>query len=282
MKKLFNSSGGLVLLIALLLAAITLVVSLFLSGANPAANLWGIVTTPFRSAGSAVADWAERTFTDRYRAETLEEEVDRLRKELAAAQQEARVGQEAIEENENLRALLGLRQKRSDLTELESATVTARGLSNWESSFTISKGSNYGLAKDQCVIDAYGDLVGVVNEVGFNWATVLTVVDTDIDMGGKVSRPGGQAAAVLEGDFALMTQGRLKLSYLPEDTLLRAGDLVLTSGRGGVYPPDLVVGSVESVQNDPSGMTRYAVVAPKADLGALNQVFVIKSFDIVE
>lgn len=282
MKKLFNSSGGLVLLIALLLAAITLVVSLFLSGANPAANLWGIVTTPFRSAGTAVADWAERTFTDHYRAETLEEEVDRLRKELAAAQREARVGQEAMEENENLRSLLGLRQKRSDLTELESATVTARGLSNWESSFTISKGSNYGLAKDQCVIDAYGDLVGVVSEVGYNWATVLTVVDTDIDMGGKVSRPGGQAAAVLEGDFALMTQGRLKLSYLPEETLLRAGDLVLTSGRGGIYPPDLVVGSVESVQNDPSGMTRYAVVVPQADLGALSQVFVIKSFDIVE
>lgn len=282
MKKLFNSSGGLVLLIALLLAAITLVVSLFLSGANPAANLWGIVTTPFRSAGTAVADWAERTFTDHYRAETLEEEVDRLRKELAAAQREARVGQEAMEENENLRSLLGLRQRRSDLTELESVTVTARSLSNWESSFTISKGSNYGLAKDQCVIDAYGDLVGVVSEVGYNWATVLTVVDTDIDMGGKVSRPGGQAAAVLEGDFALMTQGRLKLSYLPEETLLRAGDLVLTSGRGGVYPPDLVVGSVESVQNDPSGMTRYAVVVPQADLGTLSQVFVIKSFDIVE
>ncbi len=282
MKRLFNSSGGLIVLIALLLAAITLVVSLFLSGANPAANLWGAVTTPFRSAGAAVADWAQRAFTDRYRAATLEEEVERLRQELAATQRELRDSQEAAVENENLRALLGLRQKRSDLTELESATVTARSLSNWEASLTISKGSNYGLEKDQCVIDAYGDLVGVVSEVGINWATVLTVVDTDIDMGGKVSRPGGNAAAVLEGDFTLMTQGRVKLSYLPEDTQLRAGDLVLTSGRGGVYPPDLVVGNVESVQNDPSGMTRYAVVAPKAALNGLNQVFVIKSFDIVE
>lgn len=282
MKRLFNSSGGLVVLIALLLAALTLVVSLFLSGANPTANLWGLVTTPFRSAGANLADWAERTFTDRYRAQTLEEEVERLRQELAATQRELRDSQDAAVENENLRALLGLRQKRSDLTELESATVTARHLSNWEASLTISKGSNYGLEKDQCVIDAYGDLVGVISEVGVNWATVLTVVDTDIDMGGKVSRPGGQTAAVLEGDFALMTQGRVKLSYLPEDTQLRAGDLVLTSGRGGVYPPDLVVGSVESVQDDPSGMTRYAVVAPQADLNGLSQVFVIKSFDIVE
>ncbi len=191
----------------------------------------------------------------------------------------AREGESAIEENKNLRELLKLQQKRSDLT-VENATVTTRTLSNWESSVTISKGSNYGIEKDQCVIDAYGNLVGVVGEVGLNWATVLTVVDTDIDMGGMVSRTGD--AAVLEGDFTLMTQGRLKLSYLPEDTQLRSGDVVLTSGRGGVYPPDLVVGSVESVQNDPSGMTRYAVVVPKADLNGLTQVFVIKSFDNVE
>ena len=282
MKRLFNSSGGLVVLIALLLAAISLVLSLFLSGANPAANLWGLVTTPFRSAGTAVADWTERTFSNRYRIDTLQEEVERLRQELASAQQEIREAQAAIEENENLRTLLGLRQKRSDLSDFESATVTARAMSNWESSLTISKGSNFGIEKDQCVIDAYGNLVGVVGEVGVNWATVLTVVDTDIDMGGKVSRPGAQVAAVLEGDFQLMTQGRLKLSYLPEDTQLRSGDVVLTSGRGGVFPPDLVVGTVESVQNDASNMTRYAVVIPQADLDNLGQVFVIKSFDIVE
>ena len=282
MKKLFNSSGGLVLLIALLLAAITLAVSLFFSGADPLANLWGVVTTPFRSAGAAVSGWAERAFADRYREEVLQEEVERLRQELSDAEEKVRQAEDAIAENERLRELLDLRQKRRDLSDFESVTVTARTLSNWASTFTVSKGSNYGLAEKQCVIDAYGNLVGVVSEVGYNWATVLTVADTDIDMGGKVSRPGGQIAAVLEGDFALMAQGRLKLSFLPEDAQLSAGDLVLTSGRGGVYPPDLVVGTVESVHSDASNMTRYAVVAPKADLDAVSQVFVIKSFDIVE
>lgn len=282
MKKFFQSSGGLIVLIALLLAALTLVLSLTFSGADPLANAWGVVTTPFRAAGSAAASWAEHTFAHRYQEEVLQEEVERLRRELADAERTIREGEAAVAENERLRALADLRQKRSDLTDMESATVTARVQSNWESSFTISKGSNYGIQEGQSVIDAYGDLVGVVREVGLNWATVLTVVDTDIDMGGKVSRPGGQIAAVLEGDFQLMTQGRVKLSYLPEDTQLRSGDLVLTSGRGGVYPPDLVVGTVESVQDDPSGMTRYAVVAPRAELDTLEQVFVIKSFEVVE
>ncbi len=279
MRNKFSSNGALVVLIALLLAAITLVFSLFLSGADPLANLFGIITTPFRSAGSAVAGWTERTFSGRYRVEVLEDEVERLRLALADAEERARQGEAASEENENLRTLLGLKQKRQDL-ELDNATVTARAQSNWTSTLTISKGSVHGVAKDQCVVDAYGNLVGVVSEVGANWATVLTVVDTDIDMGGMVARTGD--AAVLEGDVSLMGQGRLKLSYLPEDSLLAAGDEVLTSGRGGVYPAGLVVGSVESVQVDSSGMTRYAVVVPKSDLASLKQVFLIKSFLTVE
>lgn len=279
MKKLFRSNGGLVVLIALLLAAITLVLSLILSGADPMADLVNIVTTPFRSAGAAVARWTESTFSERYRSDQLQSEVDRLRTEIAHMEEEVRQAHQAIEENENLRSLLKFQQRRRDL-ELENVTITARTLSNWESSVTVSKGSNYGLAKDQCVIDAYGNLVGIVGEVGYNWANVLTVVDTDIDMGGSV--PRSDIAAVLEGDFALMAQNRLKLSYLPEHTQLASGDQVLTSGKGGVYPAGLVVGTVESVHDDPSGMTRYAVIAPSAELDQLQQVFVIKSFDIVE
>lgn len=279
MKKLFHSNGALVILIALLLAAITLVVSLIFSGADPIANLVGIVTTPFRSAGAAVGNWVEDVADSRYRSQRLQDEVERLRQELAKMEEKARLGEDAIEENENLRQLLGLKQRRSEL-ELENVIVTARTLSNWESSLTVSKGSQDGLAADQCVIDAYGNLVGVVSEVGLNWATVITLVDTDIDMGAMVSRT--DAAAVLEGDFALMTQGRVKLSYLPDGAELAAGDEILTSGRGGVYPAGLVVGHVESVADDPSGMTRHAVIAPAADLAGLRQVFVIKSFDIVE
>lgn len=280
MKRFFQSSGGLVALIALLLAALTLVVSLFFTGSDPIANLVGVVTSPFRSAGAGVADWFERSFERRYQTDRLEAEVERLRQELVNMEANAREGEQAIEENKNLRTLLGLREKRRDLSDFESAYITAHTLSNWESSFTISKGTQHGVEVNQCVIDAYGNLVGVVSDTGLNWATVTTLVDTNLDMGGMVART--DVAAILEGDFSLMEQGRLKLSYLPEGTELLAGDEVVTSGRGGVYPSGIVVGTVESVQNDPSGMTRYAVVAPKTDLNGLKQVFVIKSFDIVE
>ena len=158
--------------------------------------------------------------------------------------------------------------------------VTARSTSNWESTLTISKGTSSGVAVDNCVISADGVLVGVVSQVGYNWATVSTIINTDIEMGGIVTRT--YSAGVLEGDFSLMSQGLVKLNYLPEEAQLVAGDEVVTSGRGDVYPSGLVVGQVEGVFTDPSGQTRYATVRPSADLDAQVEVFVIKDFEIQE
>ena len=62
---------------------------------------------------------------------------------------------------------------------------------------------------------------------------------------------------------------------------LLGGDLVVTSGLGGFYPSGLVIGSVEEMQRDDSGASSYAVLVPKVDFDSLNQVFIIKSFDIV-
>ena len=125
-----------------------------------------------------------------------------------------------------------------------------------------------------------GVLVGVVSKTGLNWSTVSTIINTDTQMGGIVNRT--YSAGVLEGDFSLMNQDRLKLNYLPEEAQLVSGDEVLTSGRGEVFPSGLVVGQVEGVFTDPSGQTRYAVVKPAVDLDALIKVFVIKDFEIVE
>ena len=131
-----------------------------------------------------------------------------------------------------------------------------------------------------CVVDEYWNLMGVVSQVGENWATVSTLIDSDLELGGMLARTG--SAAILEGDFSLMGEGKLKLSFLPENSELMAGDLVTTSGRGGVYPPGLVVGHVEEVHTEASGMTQYAVIIPQTELEELKQVFVIKSFTIIE
>lgn len=280
MKDFFRQNGILILIAALLLALITAVLSLLLGGlANPFANLAGLISTPVRSGISTFANWAEERYNDAFEQERLKEELEYYRQRVAELEEQARQAAAALQENERLRSLNGLRPPNREF-ETESAMVTARSTSNWESTITISKGSSMGVAPGNCVVDEYWNLVGVVAEVGTNYAVVRTLADAEIEMGGLLSRTDG--AAILEGDFALMGEGKLKLTYLPEGSDLIAGDMVLTSGMGGVYPSGLVVGHVEELHTEASGMTRYAVIQPETDLAGLKQVFVIKAFDIVE
>ena len=280
MKDFLRHNGILILIIAVLLAAITAVASYALKGtANPLSNALGVVTTPIRNGVSSFVGWAEGVYNYSFRYQELEEENQRLRSQIAELEEKAREGEAASKENELLREALGLRAKRSDFV-LESARVTARSTSNWASTLTLSKGSVQDVAAVCCVVDAAGNLVGIIDEVGSNYSVMITVVDANLQMGGIVSRT--DSTAMLEGDFTLMQEGRLKMTYLPENTELLTGDLVLTSGLTGIYPSGLVVGAIESLHTDPSGMSRYAVLAPAADLDRLVEVFIIKEFDIVE
>lgn len=280
MKDFFRKNGALVLVIALLLSLLVGISSTLMKGkANPLSNAVTTITAPVRGLISGFLDWSEGVYTYVFHYEELNEELDDLRKQVAELEAQLRENDEAARENKQLRQLLNLQAKHEDFV-FESARVTQRSITNWESTLTLSKGSSAGIEAGNCVITETGALVGVVEEVGLNYCKVSTVIDTNIEMGGLCIRT--DCAGILEGDFSLMAQGRLKLSYLPSDAQLRAGDQILTSGKGEIYPPGLVVGRVEELLTDPSGVMRYAVLKPQADLDSLIEVFIIKEFDIVE
>ena len=99
MKDFFKHNGILILIIALLLAAITFVVSLFFGGtANPVSNLLGVITTPVRDGINAIATWAEDLYTSAFETDMIREENERLKQENARLQEEAREGQAAARE----------------------------------------------------------------------------------------------------------------------------------------------------------------------------------------
>ncbi len=280
MKDFLRKNGILLLVIALLLSILIGIGSAVLGGnVDPLSNIANTVTAPIRGGISTVAGWAEGVYTYVFHYGELQDELNSLRTQVAELEDAVRQGQEASRENEQLRSLLDLQEKRRDFV-FESAKVTARSTSNWESILSLSKGTSAGIEVGDCVITETGVLVGVVSQVGYNWSSVSTVINTDTEMGGIVSRT--YSAGVLEGDFTLMAQGKLKLNYLPEGAQLVSGDEVVTSGKGEVFPSGLVVGQVEGVFTDPSGQSRYAVVAPSAKLDSLIEVFVIKDFTIVE
>nr|WP_279279940.1 rod shape-determining protein MreC [Pseudoflavonifractor sp. 60] len=268
------------MVIALLLSILIGVTSAFLGGqADPLSNVVNVIISPIRGGVSAAADWMEGVYTYVFRYQELEQELTELRGQVGELEDELRQKEEAIRENEQLRELLNLQARRRDFT-FEDVRITGRSTSNWESTLTLNKGSSSGIEAGDCVVTETGVLVGVVAETGTNWSTVSTIINTETQMGGIVNRT--YSAGVLEGDFALMNQGRLKMNYLPEGAQLVSGDEVLTSGRGEIFPSGLVVGTVEGVFTDPSGQTRYAVVKPAVDLDVLIKVFVIKDFEIIE
>lgn len=280
MKDFFRHNGILLIIAAILLALVTAVVSLLMGGkADPLTNVVGIVTTPIRNGINAVANWTEEKYNDTFEREKLKQENEELKQRVAELEEKERQYEVAIQENERLRDLNDLRPAGRTFDK-ESATVTAYDADNWSSTLTLSKGASMGIEVDDCVVDQYWNLVGVVAEVGENWCTVRTLIDSDTELGGQITRTGG--AAILEGDLALMGEGRLKLTFLPENSQLMSGDLVTTSGRGGVYPSGLVAGRVEEVRTDASGINQYAVIVPETDLDNLKQVFIIKDFTIVE
>jgi len=278
LKHFLKQHGLWVLFAAAVIAVVLALMSVFSHTTSPLTNFANILASPFRAGYESVADW----FNDKqkYYQDTtaLEEENAALRRRLAELEAEVRQARLDSAENERLKELLGLQEKRPALTsDLEAATVVEHTVTNWTATLTISKGTSSGLEIGDCVIDETGALVGLISAAGTNWATILTLVDTDTSLGAQVFRTGDLGLA--QGNFSLMGENRLRLEYLSADTQLLGGDLVVTSGLGEYYPAGLVIGSVEEVQADSSGAASYAVLIPAVDFGALEEVFVIRSFD---
>ena len=279
MKRLLTKYGVMVLSLAVVIAVILSVMAYFSTSASALPNLAGIIATPFRSAGAAISEtvsgWVDY-FTE---FDRLKEENQQLKLELAEKEAAIRQAEKDSEENERLRKLLDLREQRRDL-HFESARILESDSSNWESVLTVNKGTAQDVEVGDCVVTEEGFLIGVVTEAGLNWSTIRTILDSDTSIGATVFRSGQNAVA--QGDFALMGEGRLRLSYLGASPDVVAGDLIVTSGLGDYFPSQLVIGTVESVSAGDDGLAQNAVIIPRMSLEGLQQVFIVTSFDIVE
>ena len=277
--KSFLKNHGLWILFAAAVIAVTLAIMSSLSyNSSPLTNLANMIASPFRSIYTSVIDWFDDK--QKYYLDTtaLEEENTALRRQLAELESEIRQARKDSAENKRLKQLLGLQAQRPDLTsDLQPAIITEHTVTNWTSSLTIDKGTNHGLEVNDCVINETGAIIGLISQTGTNWATILTIVDTDTSIGAQVFRTG--ELGVAQGNFSLMGENRLRLEYLNADSALLGGDLIVTSGLGGYYPAGLVIGSVAEVQLDDSGATSYAILEPTVYFDDLTQVFVIRSFD---
>jgi rod shape-determining protein MreC len=242
-------------------------------------NVTGIVESPLKRVLSSTVNAIDNLYGYIFEYDSLRAENESLRSQLAEAQESARDGISASEENVRLRQLLELREQHTDYV-LESSKVVLWSSSNWASTFTISKGSSSGIELGDPVITEYGAVVGQITELGDNWATVSTLIDVDMSVGAFVGTSGSSGMVV--GEFSLMRNKQAKLTYLADGAQIFVGDDVLTSGSGGAFPAGLVIGTLTAVQTEAGGQIEYGIVEPQVDFDSLVQVFIIKDYEVVE
>ena len=119
-----------------------------------------------------------------------------------------------------------------------------------------------------------------LDNLGTNWATVSTLIDVDMSVGAFVGAAGNSGMVV--GEYSFMKNKTAKLTFLADGAQIFVGDDVLTSGSGGAFPSGLVIGTLTAVQTEAGGQIEYGIVEPQCDLDSLVQVFIIKSFEVVE
>ncbi len=279
MDGFFSKKAIVIILLAVLLCLMLGIMSAVSGGrVSPIGSLVNMLTTPIQSAITGISDKFSDMSSRMEENDRLAQENAELRSELALLKNALRENESMGKENAQLRAALGMRERDSSFV-FEAAEIVAKSSDNWASSFTINKGSSSGIAPDNCVITEDG-MVGYIGEVGKTWATVIAITDTTMEASAIASRTRDVASA--EGDFELMKNGHLRLSYLPRDTQIIKGDVIETSGVGGLFPKGIMLGTVVEVRTDTHGISKYAVIEPAVDLDHINHVLVIKSFSVSE
>lgn len=267
------------LLAVVVSAGVTLVCSAYIKGdVSTFPQALGVLIAPAQKMCASIGGLFEKTSRYFKSIDSVYLENERLKAEIAELKNKERYTDAYFLENEQLRDMLGLKQRFSNF-ELEPAEVIAHSDGDWDSSFTISKGTSNGIAAGNCVITTDG-MVGYVSETGINYAVVTTIIDPKTEIGVLISR--NRESAVAEGSADLTESNRLKISYLKKNADVISGDMVETSGLGGVFPKGILIGTVDKVEVEKHGISSYATVIPAVDFSEIKKVFVIKSFNIGE
>jgi len=259
--------GWLILLVALSIVIIT--VWYRESDAGPLHRFRGGVqaaTAPVSAGGEIVTRpvrglfaWASDLGVSRSQLEQLRDQNQRLRARVAELEEDRL-------ENERLRGLVQLAQAQ-DLDAV-AARVIGRPTNSWEGVITIDRGSADGIAVGMPVVGAVG-LLGQTVSVAPNSARVRLITDQRGGVAALVQR--SRAEGVVRGSI----EGDLTMDFVSTETTVRAGDVVVTSGIGGVYPKGLVIGEVTAVERLENSLYQAIELEPTAQLSGLEEVLVV-------
>ena len=274
MRHFFTTRVRVILIIAILLAVVLTVIGALTGMSLPDMLVKGILT-PIRTGVSQLTDQAEQFYSYMFEYESLVAENERLKEELAQIEDQARQADSIARENERLRQWLGLTEDREDFSYVD-AYIISHSSADWTNTFTINRGANLDIEVGMCAVTANGELVGLVSEVGSNYAVIKSVLDSSLEISANIASSGYNG--MVQGGYSTGLEGLLRMNYLPSDATIRNNDQVVTTGST-VYPRDLILGYVVDAGFDDTGVAKFALLEPAADVDSLEQVFIITHYN---
>jgi rod shape-determining protein MreC len=235
------------------------------------------IISPLQEAVSRVIDPIGDFFSTLLHLPSIRRENVELQQrvaELEAAGATYRAGQERLAEAE---ALLDLRESFGPRIETTAAQVIANGVSNFEWTIEIDKGSSDGLAVDMPVVAAAG-LVGHIVRVTPSSAVVQLIIDPDSAVAGRLDVSGETGLLEGEGESDLrMTLVDANATVQPDETVVTAGYRLLEGAAQSLYPPNVLIGTVSRVMSDEGALEKFVTVRPAVDFSSLSLVLVVVS-----
>ncbi len=275
MKYFFTTKVKIALILAVLLAAGLAIIG-NLTGKTPGDMLVQGVLTPLRTGVSSLTDRAEQFYNYMFRYEALEAENAALREELAKLREDS-VKTDALErEIQRLKELLGLKQNEESF-QLVDSYIISWSSNDWSKSFTVNRGSAHGIQEGMCAITESKAVVGLVTEVGTNYAVIKSVLDSSLEISAALVSSGH--LGIVQGGYATDLDGMLRMDYIPSSAIIRNRDQVVTAGST-VYPRNLLLGYVVDADFDETGVAKFAILEPAVDIDSLEQVFILTDFTL--
>lgn len=229
--------------------------------------LFAPAQTAFSSAGQKLQSFFDAIIS----FHELKAENDRLRDSISFLEQQLVQFQELQKENYRYRKLLEFSEGSSH--RLLAAEVIARDPSQWFGTITINRGYLDGVEQEMAVI-AEGGLVGMISTVSPHSSQVLLITDPRLSVSAMVQRTRDPVTVGIVESNAKDTT-RLKITYLPLGAKIQPGDVIVSSGMGGVFPRGILIGTVTEVNQDQPGMVLSALITPRVNFNRLEEVLVI-------
>ena len=237
-------------------------------------ELLGAIAVPFQRASSAVMNKIS-LWQDKYLdIDKIVLENETLKKQLSELQKKQIDYDKMAMENKEYKSYLSIKEDYEKYT-VTGASVIGRDGADKFYSFTIDKGEKHGIVKNNVVVSNNG-VIGVVIETGYNYSKVSTILNPSVSIGCRAGETRDNG--VVSGDAALSEDNMCIMSFLPKNTLVKEGDIVSTTGLGGVFPQDLIIGTVAKVDNDKTGNSKFATIKPTIDIPTVKMVFIITDY----